>query len=162
MVNEGSCSDIKIRNLVPASDFNTYNSAMPEDEIDKNAAIIDAATMATYFTKQNRKDDNNLLRTNKDKEYDSRLKERLISAEHYRIGDTVKYCKDGHSELATYEDLEIDDFDVPPKYILRLHDSEKEILTHKEFVSPIDVPDICDTHLSEKLVKTILNDLTGT
>jgi len=162
MVNEGACSDIKIRNLVPASDFNTYNSAMPEDEIDKNAAIIDAATMATYFTKSNRKDYNNLLRTNKDKEYDSRLKERFISAEHYRIGDTVKYCKDGHSELATYEDLEIDDFDVPPKYILRLHDSEKEIRTHKEFVSPIDVPDICDTHLSEKEAKKILNDITGT
>ena len=163
MVNEGSSSEIncKIRNLVPASDFNTYNSEMPEEELDKNAAIIDAETMATYFTKSDSEDDNDRLRTNKDKEYGSALKERLISAEHYKIGDTVKYCKDGHNELATYEDLEIDDIDVPPKYILRLHDSEKEIRTHKEFVFPIDVPDICDTNLSENQVKTILNDLTG-
>jgi len=88
------------------------------------------------------------------------LKKKLISAEQCKIGDTVKYCKDGHSELATYEDLEVEDFDTPPKYVLRLHDSENEIKSHKEFVRPIDVPDICDTTLSENQVRTLLNNLS--
>ena len=55
----------------------------------------------------------------------------------------------------------MDDFSAPPKYVLKLHEKEEKVHAHKEFVFLIDVPDICDTELSENQVKELFQNLSG-
>lgn len=75
-VNEGLNSETgcKIRNLIPASAFFTYNSKIPQEKLDRTVAIIDVDNLASYFSKSNRKDDNRLVRTDNDDLYNEGLK----------------------------------------------------------------------------------------
>ena len=102
-----------------------------------------------------------ILRTKYDDHYSAALKNKLLDAEQYKIGDTVRYSKNGHTEFATYEDIELENTCEAPKYVLRLDDSQRTITADKEFVQPIDVPDISDTSLSENQVKQIFQELSG-
>ena len=162
-MNEGfnNAGGVKIRNLPAASTFYTSNSVIPEDHLDTTKAYMNSEDLAVLFTKSDRKDPVGIIRTHEDANREAALKKRLINAERYKIGDTVRYSRDGHSEVATYEGIELEDMREAPKYKIVLHDSNREICTDKEFVSPVDVPDISDTNMSENQIKSLFQDLTA-
>jgi len=162
-VNEGVCSgeNVKIKNLPQASTYCTSKTILPEDLYDSTKAFLDSTDLFSLFAGSDRRATRELLHTNQDAIFDAALKEKLIQAEQYKIGDTVRYTKDGCMELATYEDIEFENLDEAPKYKLRLDGSQREIITDKEFVSPIDVPDISDTNLSERQIKSLFENLSG-
>ena len=161
-VNEGinKSTNLKIRNLPAAEAFCTYNTILPEDCYDSNTAILNADNLAALVSNRDL-NKNPKLENLKETEYREMVKKRLLNGEFFKIGDTVRYCKDGHFEYATYVDFDLENLASVPKYVLDLHDSKRTVRADKEYVTPIDVPDICDIHLSEKQVKGIFQDLSA-
>ena len=92
-VNEGVCSgeNVKIKNLPQASTYCTSKTILPEDLSDSTKAFLDSTDLFYLIAGSNRRATRELLHTNQDANFDAALKEKLIQAEQYKIGDTVRY-----------------------------------------------------------------------
>jgi len=104
-INNGG--GVKIRNMLAASTFHTAKTVLPKDSFDSTKVRVDSDDLVALFTKSDRRDPVGIVRADQDASYNDTLKKRLITTEQYKIGDTVQFTRDGYTEEANYENIEL-------------------------------------------------------
>ena len=104
-INNGG--GVKIRNMLAASTFHTAKTVLPKDSFDSTKVRVDSDDLVALFTKSDRRDPVGIVRADQDASYNDTLKKRLIATEQYKIGDTVQFTRDGYTEEANYENIEL-------------------------------------------------------
>ena len=96
-----------------------------------------------------------------DRTHDQLLSDEVvISTDFFQIGDSVRYTKDDFSGIGTITKINFGRTVHSPTYTIRINDSDHVLETTKEFIFPLDVPDIAETNISDNQVNKVVQCLS--
>ena len=148
LVNEGFRHDQKkvlasLLSKYEPNDCCSRHSVLPEDVIDVNSAGV-VPKLAVLFN--NAKIDSGASVSGDETPFTSR---NPFQSRKLRIGDTVRYVKNGHSELCTVDAIDMADLESPVEYTITLDESRNTLKASKENLQPLGAADVSDVALSE-------------
>ncbi len=162
LVNPGCTADIALCTALDTvccmdNDPRTLDTVLPEDMFDASDEVI--PTVFEAYAADARSDNGNKVST--DRTHDQLLSDEVVlSTDFFQIGDTVRYTKDDFSGIGTIININFGRTVHSPTYTIQINDSDHILETAKEFIFPLDIPDIAETAITENQVNDIIKCLT--
>jgi hypothetical protein len=78
-----------------------------------------------------------------------------LKSTKFKVGDSLRYTKDGHSDLCTINEVTIKDLSSPVEYNITLDGSNNIITSTKECLLQPDSSDVNDVSFSENQVQEL-------
>ena len=67
----------------------------------------------------------------------------------FKVGDSLRYLKDGHSEFCTVKSVRMKNLNSPLEYEVLLDGSETSLFVTRESLMPLEASDVSDVKLSD-------------